>query len=91
MTGKISALSVAILMFLVVEESAVVVFEITSQALPLRNCTCESIMVMDGPISQDMNSIELKAGKDNMRAINMIDSATGTLRNSTHFWSSRLQ
>ena len=50
MTGKISALSVAILMFLVVEESAVVVFEITSQALPLRNCTCESIMVMDGPI-----------------------------------------
>ena len=50
MTGKISALSVAILMFLVVKESAVVVFDTTSQALSLRNCTCESIMVMDGPI-----------------------------------------
>lgn len=82
MTGKISALSVAVLMFLV-EESAVDAFDTTSQALPVRKCSCESIMVMDGPISQDVDSIELKAGKaastqDTIRAISMINPVTDT-------------
>ena len=70
----------ATLLFLV-EESAVDAIDTTLQPLPTRDCTCESIMVDDGPILQDMASIEMKAGrevsaKDTIRAINMIDSVT---------------
>ena len=82
MTGKISALSVAVLMFLV-EESAVNAFDTLSNALPMRNCSCTSIIENIEPLQEIESIILQKANttvstKDTIRAISMINSATDT-------------
>jgi hypothetical protein len=85
MTGKISALSVAVLMFLV-EESAVVAFDALNNALPMRNCSCSSTSIIENmePL-QEIESITLQqkadttvSTKDTIRAISMINSDTDT-------------
>ena len=82
MTGKISALSVAVLMFLV-EESAVNAFDTINNALPMRNCSCTNIIENIEPLQEIESIILQKANitvstKDTIRAISMINSDTDT-------------